>query len=347
VAPSKGAAYDKAAGIVIQGFYQPSPRVQVRATDLECTYLQRVDALNMSGDPQRWRFNSTVLAGVLAGMPMGSGSQVTLLDLPDTGQVKISSGKVRAKLTLLRGDFPDMQPFDETGMDTVQEFGARVEQVSWCTDPKSHILQGIHIDGTDLIACDRQSAVIVPCKVPVDAPVTAPLSALTGLIKNAGDIGLRASHNKLQLLVDQDTQITSTLLVEEYPDVRRVMRDDFAHEITVVREAFLEAIERLLVMVKGDRYPLVKLGFMPGRLGIVVEDGENGRMENEIEVVGGPADLLVICFTPAYLLNSVGQSRASRVTIKFGPGNDRSLSVQAQDYRADVMPRVKGPATNA
>lgn len=339
VSPTKGAGYDKAAGVLIEG-WPFSGKLVIRTTDLSSTYRQEV-AADVDGEAT-WRLPSVLLAGVLTGLPMTPGGSVTLDDSGLTAEVKIQCGTAKSRLRLITGDFPQWEPFDAAALAHIADFGQRVEQVAWATDPKGTVLSGVHINGDRLIACDLYKVCVVPLVVPVEAPITAPLLTLAALLKNAGDVSLQATENKLHLLLDPETQATTNLIAAGYPNVERVMRDDFMGTVTINRDDLQSAIDRMLVLVAGDRYPRLKVGFGDGVVMLKMEDEQAGVMQNEVDCKGGQADTFIIELTPRSFIGALSHANHPEVVISYGPKNDQTISVQAPDYRCDLMPRMKG-----
>lgn len=339
VAPSKGAGFDKACGVLIEG-WPFSGKLVIRSTDLSSTYRQEV-AADVDGEAT-WRLPSALLAGILTGLPMSPGGQVTLTDEGLTAEVKIQAGTAKSRLRLIMGDFPAWDAFDAEPLVHVSDFGQRVEQVAWATDPKGTVLSGVHINGEKLIACDMYKVCVVPLVVPVETPITAPLLTLAALLKNAGDVSLQATEKKLRLLLDPETQATTELILAEYPNVERVMRDTFSGQVTVSREDLQSAIDRMLVLVAGDRYPRLRVGFGDGVVMLKMEDEQAGVMQNEVDCKGGQADTFIIELTPRSFIGALAHANHPEVTVKYGPKDDQTISVQAPDYRCDLMPRMKG-----
>lgn len=323
VAPNKGAAFDKAAGVFIEiDPIKTTKHIYVKATDLDTTYLQRVPVLLIEGEDDLWRFPSQLVAGVISNLPLGIGSEVTL-ERTGPSEVTVKCGRKRAKIRLYDADdFPTVAPFDPTGMAKVEMFPTRLNQAAWATDPESAILSGVHIDGDSLIACDRTRLVVVPCKVPVVEPITVPLSSIAPVIRNAGTIEVRATDTRLQMMPDVDTQITCLILAATYPNVKGIMRTSFDGKIDVDREMLLDSLNRMMVMVKTDRYPKVVLTIHKDYIGLYLGESESGEMFDELDAEGGPLpdspQELVIMFTPSTLINALTASTRASVTIEYG-----------------------------
>jgi DNA polymerase III sliding clamp (beta) subunit (PCNA family) len=102
-----------------------------------------------------------------------------------------------------------------------------------------------------------------------------------------------------------------------------------------------------MVLVKGEKFPLIKLTFRPDSVAIVMDVPEVGLMEDEIDAGGGPAKDFPIWFTPQNLLGAVAASEKEELELSYGPTDMKSLVIRdAADYRCDVMPRkVNSPGS--
>jgi DNA polymerase III sliding clamp (beta) subunit (PCNA family) len=350
LAPLKGAAFDKAAGFLLD--VNPVTKVMtIRATDLDCTYLQHVPAVSGKGDPTTWRLPSTLFAGMVQSLPLGNDSTVMLTDRGD-GFIRLKSGKWMAKLNTLKPEeFPDIPEFDDTDMTPATEFATKVEQVSWATDPKSAVLAGVHMDGTRLIGCNTYALAVVPCEVEIAGPTTVPLASLATILKNATDVKIRSVEKALQIGLDAETQATTRLIEGSYPQVDKVMREDFVGSVTVGKQAFLDALNRMLVLVRTDRMPAIELLF--DGTGIVkmltfdMEVDQVGRMQDTIDVSGDWDGECALHVKPQMLVDAVSHSRDDTVVIAFGHEDQfksKKLPIRVADsrgYVCYVMPIVK------
>lgn len=342
VAPSKGAAFDKAQGVMLEVRPdKPSP-LYVKASDLEVTYLQRVPVVSVEGDDMNWRFPSALFAGIMSSLPMGAGQNVTLTSID--GNIEILAGKKRAVIRLIASDvFPTIKPFDPAGMATVDDLARRVEQAAWSTDNDSPVLCGIRIDGENVAGCDRTNLVMAPCKVPIDASITVPLRTVAPLLRNIGPVQMRATDYRLELMPDGDTQITSILLSGAYPKVELIKREEFSGSFHVSRDVLIEAINGMLVLVRGERYPYLHIHLEPNVMSLDMEVSETGKMQDSIEIDGG--DSFDLWVTPQNIMNAVSHANRDNVEIHYGPTNMQPIRVTDGDgYEFWGMPLRPPPA---
>jgi DNA polymerase III sliding clamp (beta) subunit (PCNA family) len=320
VAPNKGAAFDKAAGIMF--IVTPGSPMVVYATDLDTTYRQEVPMLSCEGEAAVWRLPSALIAGTVASLPLGEGSVVKLANRGDNW-VYVQSGEFTAKIATLRADdYPSLVNLDLSipPMSAAQEFASKVAQVSWAVAKSAgSSLGGVYIDGSRLWATDKYVLASVPCEVPLPDPVVAPLFTLGGLLANATDVRLRANDRRLEMSLDQETTATSRLIDERYPDLAPLLRDEFFGEVEFSRSEFLERIDRILVLATGHA----------ARLGLLI-DGDSqqivfdmdidqvGRMRDSIPFTGDFTEKAELFFDPTRIRNAVDGSKARRIKVQFG-----------------------------
>lgn len=343
IAPNKGAAFDLAHGILFEVNPGPAqPYVYVKACDLETTYNHRVQILSGQGYGT-WRLPSAVLAGFMNALPLGDGATVTFSYNEKQERVVVKAGKTKGAFRCFDPEsFPKFGWFDESKLVAVPGFAKKCQQVAWAVDPKSAPLSGVHIDGESLVGCDRNRLAEVPIKVPVDHAITAPLTALAGVIKNTDEIKLAAIGNKLYLMTDNDTQATSILYMDPYPNVgglRELMRKaDRSAKINV--EPFVEIVERMLTLCKTERYPLLSLRFERDLLRIKMDVPDMGRIDDEMDCVYPMDDNFTIHFTPGPLLTAMKVCAAAQSSWVFGPGSMNIVSItDGSGYRCLTMPR--------
>lgn len=349
VAPTKGAAFDVAQGILVTGYEN---QVEIKSTNLDTSYLQRIvpTEAKCPNGPFSWRIPSIMLAGLVSNLPLGSGASISLIDTGD-GAIRLSSGTVKVKLAMITGDLPKVEWFDPENFSSAQDFAHKAGRVSWASDTKSNgVLNGVHIDGESLIATDREGAAIVPCQVPIKNPITVPLWNIANVLKAASDVRLNADDKTLQIMLDADSQATSRIYEGAFPDVKRVLRDEFAGHAIFPKSQFVEAINRMLIVAKSEKMPVVKLTFDAGitkYLTLDVEVPETGQIRDTLDIDGEYDDLFEIYFTPTRLIQAIDNVKGENAKLYFGqpgltPAQNALQPVVVKDdsgYTALVMPR--------
>lgn len=358
VAPTKGAAFDKASGIVFS--IRPDDTegaVDLRSTNLEVDIREVVDALSIDADAGldlvQWRLPAPLLAGLIGGLPIGTGKTVTFRQERNT--VFITSGKMKASLQVLPSDdYPTWDRFDPEGLEAVEGFTSRISSVSWACAKDSIPLSGVRITGEHLIATDRYRLAKVPCKVPIEEPITVPLDVLAPILRTVEDARIKSDGHHLMLMPDPYTQLRAVLFDAEYPQVERVMAQDSSldSEVSVDREALRSAIQRIMVVTaRGDRYPLIRLTFTDGSIALHTKAESIGEVEDEIEsetiTMDEGADPFVVHFTPNFLTDALGGTNKATIRIQFVSSSAKRMVkfLDGDGYEAWVMPRKVDTAT--
>lgn len=344
IAPSKGAAMDKAAGIHIE--VTVLNQVIVRATNLEVTYMEVIDTLSIEGmAPREWRLPSVVLDGICSKLPIASGKTVTIDDEDGDSAVKIVSGRMRATVRLIDTSYyPIWDAFDDTQLETVTDFAKRISMVSWAVakqgDPP---LIGVHLTGTHVAATDHYKVAIAPLEAgPIYKPVTIPASVFTSLSKNLGDVRIGMEDQHLLIMPDAATQIRTVVYGNEYPPVLNVFKRNEDALITLRRQGLLEIIERAMVMGQRDRTPLLKMIVGLEEIAVMMTDKEIGLLGDVIEVPGYAShDRMTICFTPDNLTAAITNAPNDEITIHYMSTNPlKPVRIDGgSGYEVLVMPR--------
>jgi hypothetical protein len=354
VAPSKGMAFDQAAGIMIEGRPDETDHkaITVKATNLEVDYLEWVRPTEIKADGDfEWRVPSQLFAGFVGGLPIGSGKTVTLSqDEPGTPLV-MKSGRTRAKIHVITGrSYRTWEPFDPAGLVEVEGFANRVNQASWATDPQTVPFSGIHINGTHLLATDRYKMVRVPCPVTLDDSVTVPLDVLAPILNAVEDVRLGVAERHLLLMPDEYTQMQAVLFSAAFPDLSRIMSmEDFNLQVNVPRVPFRDAVQRMLSLVgRGERYPMVTLDITHDGIGLYMSVDGVGEMTDEVETdatVEADAELPVTMhFSPDYLIKTFDHSKDPHINMHIRTDQPKR-AVKMSDttgYDVWIAPRKKG-----
>lgn len=351
VAPNKGAAFEKAQGVVIEF---DGNLVTITSTDLEVTYRQMFMPLKADDEPWTVRLPSAVLSGFIGGLPMGAGSSVTMEPgRPNTGVladlVHVESGRTQAKFHSIDMDgFPRIHKYPTTSLQEVSNFARRVQQVAFATDQKDPgVLAGVHIDGEYLWGCDRQRLARVKCVIPISAPVTVPLAPLAGVLKNTADLKLGVLDDRFIMQPDDDTQATSIIYAGAYPAVTTLMhRYVFEGRAVFSISAMTNALTRMLVLCRDDRYPRVEVTFRPTdeRIDLEMIVPGIGQMNDEVpcQFEDFPTHV-TYSMTPTYLLEGLAVATGPNIVMELGDDPLKPIILDDGDgYRYLMMPRAPG-----
>lgn len=337
VAPSKGTALDRAGGVVLE---LVGPRLTIRATDLEATFLQTMPVVGSEGEAV-WRVSSGLLDSIVGKLPMELGAQVALTQAPGDIWLFADTPDVQAKMRLFDNDmpFPAWPAFDVHQLKPVEDFAARVNQVAWACDDRGQVLKGVHIDGERLWACDQTSVATVPLACPVEVPVTAPVQDIAWLLRDHPEVMLRAEADHLQLALDDDTQVTLRLYLGGYPDFRAfVDRATFPHCVMLERDRFMDAIDRVTAPFT-DKYPVLVVDLTATKLSLTMEDAEFGRVEQWMDVEAEKP--ITFKLSPKDVREMISHCRSQAVELRYFEDPLKPIMVlDGIDYTATTMPRA-------
>ncbi len=350
IAPTKGAAFDKAAGFHMT-VTPMAKKLTLRATNLDTSYIQAVPAVEASGDEAIWRLPSALLSSLVMNLPMsGSDMQTTFIDRGD-GFIRVAAGSVKVRFnTLPAHEFPVLNEFDGSAFKEANEFASKVDQVAWACDKKSTLLSGVHIDGDNLVGCNQQMLAVVPCITSVEEPITVPLLTLAPILKSATDVAIGSDGRRMLMTLDAETQATSQLIEGKYPNYTGIMRDNFAGFFKVRKQAFNDAMARMMAMFRNERLPTMEVTFDgTGLLKMIVIDmdvPDTGRMQDAIDCMDGDySESTTLHVIPSMLNDAVSHSQSDVVTIQFGhedPEMAWKLPLRVSDdrgYECYIMPK--------
>lgn len=343
IAPNKGVAFDKAHGVLLE-IDPDTKHVEVRATNLELFYRERInDVVEVEGQERtKWRMPSALLNGILQGLPVEA--EVTFEQKGSAIQMKCGRKRAALRVAADSDMFPAWGEFDPTEGDWIkaQGLGQRVQQVAWATDNQNVPFTGIHFDGHHVIATDRYKMAMVPLSVPLESPITVPLTTLAGVLASLpGEMMLKVEGDGKQLLlrVGDEIDILTSAYEAAYPDLSRVTdKDDYDKKVHVPRERLHDIINNMVVLVKTERYPRMKVQFADNELTVKMTVPDVGAMEDVIEVEW-EYDPLEVDFTPDYVMKALTGTDASTIEWCFTEPNKISFMKDKADYRAWVMPR--------
>lgn len=342
IAPTKGSAFDKAAGILIE-VDAGRGEVVVRSTNLEVFYMEIVDTVSIEGDSVRWLIPSQLLDGICAKLPITSGATIAFNQ--DGAQLKLATGRMRANIRLMDPTYYESwPPFDPSALSPVSDFGARLEQVQWAAS-KNNLppVTGVHLDGEVAAATDSFRVAVTPCGIPqLHEPVTIPASIFAPLMKSLGEVSVGQEDGQLLIMPDETTQIRAVIFAQEYPKVRKVFKRDETNAIMVKKQYLLDMIEQAMVMGQRDRTPILKAIIGLEEFAVLMEDQELGLLGNVMDIAGQAThDRQYIGFTPDNLTAALRNAPNEEVTLfyHFGKPMKPVRLDGGSGYEVLIMPR--------
>lgn len=344
VAPSKGAAFDKSSGIVID--LDPSQgTVVVRATNGEIYHMAWIDTVELEGVPVTWRFPSAIFSGIMASLPIGSGKNVTLEDKIDgpSRSVALSTGRTKCKFMLIDHDYyPSWTVFDPDTLYPAKDFGGRIAQVEWAAAKTEIPISGVYLDGEWAASTNRYQAARVPLLIPdLAAPVTIPGGILGSILKQTGEVRIGVDGNTLMIMPDEHTQIRTVIYDGKYPNIKRIMQTDYPNQVKVRKSDLLEVINRAANFAGASRTPKLRMFFGNEEVACMMQDQEIGFIGDVVEVPSQCVhDRTEVRFTPKNIVDAISSSPNEEVTIGYDlakPGGIIHVN-GGSGYDAWVMP---------
>ena len=342
IAPTRGSAFDKAAGIHLTVDAENN-EVTVRSTNTEVFYMEIVDVVSIEGPSCVWLLPSGLLDGICSKLPITSGATVAFDN--DGSQMKIATGRMRANLRLMDPTYyPDWKPFDPTGLSPVSDFGGRLQQVQWAASrTAAPPLTGIHLDGRIAGATDTFRVAITPCEVPqLYEPVTIPAATFTPLMKTLGEVKIGQEDGHLLVMPDDSTQIRAVIFSDKYPNLHAVLKRSEPDAVLISRDQLVEMIDQAMVIGARDRAPLLKMILGQQELAVLMEDQELGLLGNVMELAGqANHDRHYIGVTPDNLTSALRAAPNDQVSLYYTVGAPmKPIRLDGgSGYECLIMPR--------
>lgn len=347
VAPSKGSAFDKAAGITVEITTGDDPSIVVRATDLNIFWTEWIDCVSAEGENVTWRLPSKLFTGVVSSLPIGSGKTVELQDERNgrSHSLTLKQGRTRAKFYLIDPEYyPSWLAFDPDNLIKASDLGGRIAQVEWAaaqgTEPP---YTGVHFDGEIVVATDKYRLCSAPLVIPeLTKPVTVPAGVLGTVLKKTGEVSIGFDGNQLLIMPDEYTQIRAVLFAGSYPNVRRVMEATPPDSVYLDRTPLLECMQRALNFTGADRFQALHVWIGKSELAVMMSNTEQGLLGDVVELPGQcEHERIEYKFTPKNIMDALVNSPDEKITILYDQAKPafRWQVTNSAGYNAWVMPR--------
>lgn len=318
VAPSKGAAFDKAAGIIIEVQPDADYPVITMATDTQTFYMEWLNVVFVDGDPCTWRLPSKELDEILTKLPVGQNCQVTIES--DPKGVKIAQGSKRATLYIMKTDeYPTMTSFDPEGLVDAAGLIEKMTQVEWAAESSGSAPLGyIKIDGKTVVATDRHRVCNVPLEFPATQPILVQARTITRVLSKHQHPRIGLDGGILLLMPDDHTQIKTLTYEGAYPDLTRIMKTDHPNEIKINKKHLLAAMDYAMSLVGSERYPSMVLHVGREQVAASLENATYGMLGDTVDIPG-QADhkRIKLTITPKNLTEALDAAPDDMVIIKY------------------------------
>ena len=347
IAPNKGAAFDKAAGIVIEITPGAVPPIVIRATNLDVFSMAWIDAVEVTGEKTSWRLPSKLLAQVAASLPIGSGVNVTLEEVVGKNnhtQLHLSQGRIKARFNMMDVSYyPEWGAFDPDLCFPADDLGGRVAQVEWAAAKADPPLSGVYFDGERVISTDRYRLATAPMKIPdLKEPITVPAGILGVILKQTGEIKIGVDGQQLLIMPDEHTQIRTIVFGVAYPKVERIMNRDYPHSITIKKAQIIEVMSRVSNFAGADRYPVLRCFIGKEEFGMMMSNEDIGLLGDVVELPGQcQHPRFETFFTPRNLMEAITAVAGDTFQLHYDPEKPAAIFYLDGNsgYEAWVMPR--------
>lgn len=344
IAPSKGQAFDAAAGFVIEIHPAPMPTI-FRATNLEIFSMEWVDVVSVEGDPTKWRVPAALFNQVVGSLPIGTGKMVTLEEKVQgfQRQLHLTSGRTKARFNLLdESYYPKWEAFDPDDLFPVKDLGGRIAMVDWAASKSDIPMNGVHLDGKYAVATDRYRLATAPLELSdFLEPVTIPAKILSQVLRQTGEVSIGREGNQLLIMPDEHSQIRSVIYAEQYPNTKKIREMGFPNMVEIRKEEFLEILNRAAGFAGGDRIPNLKLFIGKEEIAVMMNNEEVGLLGDVLDVPGQCDHPRVeVMFTPKNIIEAVANVPNDKLQFHYDPDSMRVVYVDGNSgYEAWVMAR--------
>jgi DNA polymerase III sliding clamp (beta) subunit (PCNA family) len=344
IAPTRGGAFDKAAGVMIE-VDSETQEVTVRTTNLDVYYMEVLDAVSIEGDSVNWLLPSVVIEAFANKLPIGSGKQLTLTQ--EGGYLNLQTGRTKARMHLISNSYyPNWEPFDPGTLTQVNKFSDLLDLVQWAAEKGgTPPLNGICLDGDYIAASDRFKAVRVPLKIDdMSESVVIPVSLTKVLTKHMGDVEVGIRNGQLLVMPDDSTQIQCVLYAEKFPNLHPLFDMVQANPDVVKfkKQNMLEILDRAMVMSGRDRLPTLRMFLVKEKVAVLMVDEHAGQLGDVLDVPGYCIhERHQIIFNPKMLIDAVTKSPNDDVTMTYNQ-TDPYAKVKidgGSGYEVIIVPR--------
>lgn len=344
LAPTRGGAFDKAAGVMIEVDVEHE-EVTVRTTNLDVYYMEVCDAVSIEGESVRWLVPSSVIEAFAAKLPIGSGKQLKVEQ--EGGYLNMQTGRTKARIHLMSHEhYPEWEPFQPDSLTAVDRFAGLLDLVQWAAEKGgTPPLNGICIDGEYIAASDRFKAARVPLKIDnVPESVVVPATLTKVLSKHLGDVEVGIADGKLLIMPDDSTQIKCILYGEKFPNLQPLYDrvNDNPDMLKFKKQAMLEILDRAMVMSGRDRLPSLRVFLVNEKVAVLMVDEHAGQLGDVLDVPGYCVhDRHQIIFNPRMLIDAVRQSPNDEVTMTYNQTDPYALVKidGGSGYEVIIVPR--------
>lgn len=319
----------------------------LKATDLDLEITERAPA-DVAQDGAT-TLPAHTLYDIVRKLP--EGAQVSLEATGEQGQLLLRSGRSRFHLqSLPESDFPDVTSGDFSHRFSLAPADLKklIEKTQFAisSEETRYYLNGIFLHSTEVeghlllraVATDGHRLARVELPAPAGSAgmpgVILPRKAVAEIQRlgedGQGEVAIELSANKMRFSFGE-TVLTTKLIDGTFPDYGRVIPVNNDKRLTVERDAFARAVDRVST-ISSERGRAVKLALSEGKLVLSVTNPDQGSAVEELEAdYDGPP--IEIGFNARYLLDIAGQLDSDTALFRLADPGSPTL-IQDRDGAA-------------
>lgn len=320
LAPTKGAAFDKAAGIIVE-VLPGEKEVLFRATDdvTFMTHWVKPSSIDASADTV-WRLPSGPFSGVVAKLrPTGQ----VLLEQEGTG-LNLTSGRTRARIQLMDAKtYPRWDVFDEDTLVSVENIGTAIRAVQWAaSDQIDGSLDGVHFNGEYAVATNRYRVCRYPVKIGDlgDEGITLAPQSAKAISDMKGEVRFGTDGHQAFFMPDDDTQIRATMYGDKYMNPKMVYEIEYSDKIRLQAPDFIRMIDLTDQITSGDRsMPSLRFWIGKQQIAVIAANDEVGQVRDILDVPGQALHehRVEIKISPVELSKALQNGEGNNVTLHY------------------------------
>ena len=290
-----------------------------------------------------------------------------LFELNESTQiVQISCGSTKYEvISIESGDFPkvfkDLYLVNEFEIET-EPFIKGIEHTCFaCAAPETrNVISGVIIklstDNLEMAATDgnrlaRYIQAINKKDLDEEITVIIPSKSLNEFVRICqitGDKKVKVIISKVKVLFKTENfTLESQLLDGDFPPYRQLIPKSFPKNVTVNREEFLNALDRVSTMVS-DRTSIIEFSFVYNKIKMLAQTPEEGKSNDEVEAMYQDDDI-DIAFNYRFITESLKNMDSENIHIGLNGSLSATLfaPVNDEDYVCLIMPvQLKEDAKN-
>jgi DNA polymerase III subunit beta len=129
----------------------------------------------------------------------------------------------------------------------------------------------------------------------------------------AGEVTLRLGEHDATFTLGE-VQLTTRLIEGEFPNYRQLIPQSYPNRLIVGRDAFLDAVRRVKLLVKDTTTP-VRIALRPDGIELTVITQDLGQATEDVDAKYEGTEMTV-AFNPAYLIEGVEAISGDEVQLE-------------------------------